>query len=190
MKFICYDFDKTIYDGDSSVDFYFYCMRSHPALWRFIPKHLFYFVFYGLKIISKKKVKEILFNFVKGVKEIDVTVSQFWDQNQGKIKLWYKQKKHDTELVISASPEFLIIPICKRLNIEHVIATKMDPLSGKIEGENCYGEQKVIRFHENYAECSIEEFYSDSYSDSPLARLSKMSVLVTKDVLTPWDQSK
>lgn len=27
-----YDFDGTIYDGDSTVDFYLYCIRKHPWL--------------------------------------------------------------------------------------------------------------------------------------------------------------
>lgn len=27
-----YDFDGTIYNGDSTVDFYLYCLREHPGL--------------------------------------------------------------------------------------------------------------------------------------------------------------
>ena len=27
-----YDFDETIYDGDSSVDFYFFCLRKNKKV--------------------------------------------------------------------------------------------------------------------------------------------------------------
>lgn len=28
-----YDFDGTIYPTDCSIDFFFWCMKSHPKLW-------------------------------------------------------------------------------------------------------------------------------------------------------------
>ena len=30
MRIDVYDFDGTIYDGDSTVDFVFFCLRRHP----------------------------------------------------------------------------------------------------------------------------------------------------------------
>lgn len=33
----------------------------------------------------------------------------------------------------------------------------------------------------------IDEFYSDSHSDDPLARLAKQAFLVKGEKLTPWE---
>ena len=37
MRIDVYDFDGTIYDGDSTVDFWLYCLRRKPSLLRFLP---------------------------------------------------------------------------------------------------------------------------------------------------------
>ena len=63
--------------------------------------------------------------------------------------------------------------------------------TGKIIGENCYGEEKVKRFYEaGYNKDSIDEFYSDSLSDSPLADISKTAYIVIKEKLVPWNEYK
>lgn len=36
-----YDFDKTIYDGDSTVDFFLFCLKREPILILFCFKVLF-----------------------------------------------------------------------------------------------------------------------------------------------------
>ena len=42
------------------------------------------------------------------------------------------------------------------------------------------GEEKVKRFYEIYPKEIIDEFYSDSYSDLPLANISKKAFLIKK----------
>lgn len=37
-----YDFDNTIYDGDSSIDFYFFVLRKKPSIIFLLPKQLYY----------------------------------------------------------------------------------------------------------------------------------------------------
>ena len=32
-----YDFDGTLYDGDSTFDFILYSLKKHPSLLRFLP---------------------------------------------------------------------------------------------------------------------------------------------------------
>ena len=53
-----FDFDKTIYDGDSTVDFFKYCLKKYPNT----KKHLFHIAIngikFGLKILEKTKFKE------------------------------------------------------------------------------------------------------------------------------------
>ena len=89
-------------------------------------------------------------------------------------------------MIISASPEFLLKPICKKLGIKYLIASRVDPSTGMYLGENCYGEEKVRRFKKQF-DTKPEEFYSDSLSDAPMANIAEKAFLVDDDILIPWE---
>ena len=42
-----YDFDETIYDGDSSVDFYFFCLRKNKKVLKQLPEQIKSFIKYN-----------------------------------------------------------------------------------------------------------------------------------------------
>lgn len=73
-----------------------------------------------------------------------------------------------------------MIPICKRLGIQYLIASKVDVVSGCITGENCYGKEKANRLESTYKIRNIDKFYADSSSDLPLANIAKEAFLVKK----------
>lgn len=98
--------------------------------------------------------------------------------------------KQETDIIISASPEFLLEPICKELGVECMMATKVDKSTGLFDGENCHGKQKVTRLYESYPEAQIDEFYSDMYCDTPLALLAKRAYIVKGEKLSPWKFKK
>jgi len=181
-----YDFDKTIYDGDSTVDFYKYCLKKNIMLIRYLPYAVLGYIKYKFKIISKTRFKEHFYSFLKGIKDIDKEVSSFWDKNFCKVKKWYLDVKRDDDVIISASPEFLLNEVCRRLNVT-LIASRVDKKTGKYTGENCKGEEKVIRFREIYGDTQIDKFYSDSLSDLPLARLAMESYIVKKNEIRKWE---
>lgn len=182
-----YDFDKTIYDGDSTVDFYFYSIKRQPNLLRFLPSQAVVFVKYLFKSITKTEAKEQVFKMFSGIKDIDSYITDFWDKNRHKIKDFYNSTHLDTDVIISASPEFLLEPICKELKINKLLASRVDKKTGKYTGENCYGKEKVKRFYEVYKDEKIDTFYSDSLSDTPLKEISKNAYIVKKDKLIEWD---
>lgn len=187
MKIIVYDFDETVYDGDSSIDFYKYCLRRKPSILKYLPFQVYGCLMYLLGRWPKVKMKEKYFMFFKDIEDIEVWVEDFWKKHQYKLKGWYKEKNHSRDIIISASPEFLLSPICKAIGVKALIASKVDPLTGKFDGDNCYGEEKVSRlnkFMENY---EMEEFYSDSLSDTPLALLAKQSYIVKHDKIMVWE---
>lgn len=181
-----YDFDKTIYNGDSTVDFYKYVLKKHPSLLRFVPKQAFGFVLYALKLIDKTTLKSYFFSFLQGI-DTNASVTSFWNENHNKIYTWYEQKQKPDDIIISASPEFLLTPICKRLGIKHLIATVTDEKNGQIIGLNCKGEEKVKRFTESFGNIKIQQFYSDSLSDLPLAKLAEEAFLVVNGEITVWE---
>ncbi len=184
---IVYDFDKTIYNGDCTLDFYFYCIRKELSLIRFLPVQLMAFMKYVLGLQSKTSYKEGFYSFLKGIKDIDLYLEEFWSLNKHKIKHWYLEKRSGEDIIISASPEFLLKPVCLSLEIDYLIASCVDKRSGRYTGKNCHGKEKVSRFKQAFGGLSISEFYSDSLTDTPLAALSEKSFIVCKNEIVPWD---
>ncbi|MEN6339954.1 MAG: GtrA family protein, partial [Clostridiaceae bacterium] len=103
-----------------------------------------------------------------------------------KIEPWYLAQKAMDDVIVSASPEFLLRPVCAELGITNLIASRVDRTTGVYDGLNCYGDEKVARFRKAYGEIPIERFYSDSLSDSPLAALANESFLVSGGKMIPW----
>ena len=181
-----YDFDGTIYDGDCTLDFYFYCMRKYPRILCYVPYQLCGAMLYKFRKISKTRFKEIFFVFLKMIPDIDMDVKEFWDMHERKIYKWYLREHKDDDVIISASPSWLIEEISKRCRIKSVIASEVDSETGRYNGVNCYGEEKVRRFYEAFPDGEIEKFYSDSDSDRPLAKIAKESFWVAKGEVYLW----
>ena len=183
-----YDFDKTIYSGDSTLNFTRFCYRRHPLLLRFLPGQLFALIPYALGLIDKTAFKQRFYRYYRGIKDISKEVRLFWETHRQKIAPWYLTQKASDDVVISASPEFLLRPICAELGINNLIASRVDRTTGVYDGLNCYGEEKVARFREAFREAPVERFYSDSLSDAPLAALANESFLVSGGNAIPWSE--
>ncbi|MBS5984158.1 HAD-IB family phosphatase [Clostridium butyricum] len=183
-----YDFDKTIYAGDSTLDFYFFSLKKNPMLIRFLPIQIIGFIKYMFGMYSKLQFKEKFYSFLKGIKDVDSMVELFWNENQDKIKDWYLKSKEESDVIISASPEFLLNNICRRIGIKHLIASEVNKNTGICEGENCYGEEKVLRFKKYFEKGEIKKFYSDSLSDAPISLMASERYIVNGNNILPWDQ--
>lgn len=181
-----YDFDKTIYDGDCTIDFYLFAVFHHPRVLFSFPKQLLALIRYKLKLISKVTFKEEFFSFLLLLDNIDIDIEEFWGNNKYKIKNWYLQQKKDDDVIISASPYFLLSFICNELKIKTVIASEVNPKNGKFCSPNCYGDEKVIRFYSQFDKSVDFYFYSDSKSDTPMSKQAKKSFLVKKDKIIEW----
>ena len=180
-----YDFDKTIYDGDSTVEFYFYCVLKKPTILLCIPRQLWGAFRYRLGWIDKTQFKEIFYCFLTCIDDVTPYVFEFWNEHQHKIKKWYIEQQNENDVVISASPYFLLDEICKRIGIRYLIASDVDKRSGKYTGTNCYGEEKVQRFQKEIGGV-IESFYTDSLSDLPMMCLAQNAYLVSGDTIEKW----
>lgn len=185
-----YDFDETIYDSDSTKDFYFYCLRRYPKMLFSVPPMFWAFLLYILGVKTKTRFKEKMYGFLRYIPDIDSTLCDFWDKNEYKVKQWYKERHKDSDIIISASPEFLLKPICKRLGIKSLIASRVDKNTGIYTGENCWGEEKVLRLRTEFPEAVCEEFYSDSLSDTPLAGIAGMAKIIRGNELIEWQEYK
>lgn len=182
-----FDFDKTIYPRDSTVDFWLYCIRRHPAILRVLPKQMVAGVRYLLKQIDKNTFKGLFFAFIPLLPSAIECAGTFWESHAEQIAPWYLAMRQHDDLLISASPAFLLAPIAERLKISPPIATEVDLATGKLIGENCYGQEKVRRFRAAYPDVPVEAFYSDSLSDQPMALVAREAFLVRGGV-SPWPE--
>lgn len=179
-----YDFDKTIYKDDSSMDFYKFNLKKNPIILLNVFEQGFAFLVYSLHLIPKTKMKSIFYRYFRHIKDMDQCVEEFWKLHERKLMDYYILQKHTTDVIISASPEFMLKPLCDKLGVQ-LIASQVDQKTG-VSKENCYGQEKVRRFKAQYPEAQIHSFYSDSLSDTPLAELAQESFLVTPEGIHPW----
>ena len=183
MKINLYDFDGTIYDGDSTRDFFFYELKKHPIIFITIFETGIFALLYILHIVNKTKMKEHFYKFLRYIKNVDAEVISFWRVHDKNIKKFYLDKKHDHDIIISASPEFLLLPISRKLKVKDLIASKVDKYTGKTEGLNCHDKEKVRRLNEKYNDYIVIESYSDSLSDTPILMIAKKAYMVKGDKL-------
>ncbi len=184
-----YDFDQTIFNPDSSYAFVMFCLHRHSAaVLRAFPGTAAAAIGLLLKKSDTKNLKEHIFGFLPYLEDVDAVVAEFWDEHRKNIGQWYMRQRRDDDIIISASPEFLLRPVANELGVR-LIATDMDKKTGKINGKNCHDFEKVRRFRAEYPEAHTEAFYSDSLTDTPMAKLADRAFLVKKGSLSPWPET-
>lgn len=181
-----YDFDNTILRGDSSARFFAFCLRRYPRMWADVPAQAVNGLLFLLRLKPKQAFKQRMFGFLRRIDDPAGAVRAFWEENFSRIKPWYLEAHRPDDVVISASPEFLIRPACERLGVKRVLASPVDLRTGRFSGPNCHGAEKVRRFREAFPRDRVEAFYSDSHSDDPMAALADQAWLVKGDRLLPW----
>jgi phosphoserine phosphatase len=183
-----YDFDDTIYNGDSGIDFFLYSLKKHKVKIKCILKAI---IKYIGKVFGKYEIKDVkdeLFDYLKDIKDLDLFVEEFWNKHEKNIKKWYLENQKEDDVLMTASCDIWIYPICKRLNIKHVICTQTDKETKKIIGKNCKGKNKIEIFNKMFPNANVENAYSDSLSDLPMFEISKNAYLVKKDKLIKYEK--
>ena len=178
-----YDFDKTIYPVDSTAQFYLWCLRRYPACRRTLGWTALAFFCMGTRLMTKTRSKELFYRFLRHVPEEAPLL--FWQEHIRDIRPWYRAQRRPDDLVISASPEFLLRPAARMLEIS-LIASRVDQSTGLYDGENCHGPEKPRRYRETCGDAPVEGFWSDSRSDAPMAALAQHAHLVRGDEIVDW----
>ncbi len=182
-----YDFDKTIYPKDSTNEFYLVCLRRHPSFLLDLPKALLAYLHHRRGRLTDEGLREVVFSSFRRIKDLDAEIERFWEKRADRMFPYYRENRRDDDVVISASPEFVLRPIARRLGFGTLIASDFDPATDRYTLPRCYGKEKPPRFLALFPEATVENFYSDSLSDTPMARLAKQAYVVKKDgTLVPW----
>lgn len=181
-----YDFDGTIFPGDCSIGFGIWCMNRHPVLWLTqFPRTVWAFVQYKRGKIENYQLQCTLFSYLTKVDDFDVQIERYWDKNEKKISAWYLAQKRPDDLIISASPLCIIERIAGRLGV-NCVATEYDRELGVLTNNLMYATEKSLYMIEQGLP-QIENFYSDSLADTPLALCSDHAHLVTDN--STWNRA-
>ena len=175
-----YDFDKTIFPGDCAIGFCIWCMNRHPKLYfTFLPKTILNVILRELGFIPEYLMQRRFFGYLTLIDDFDDEIVKYWDENEKKISAWYLAQKRPDDLIISASPTCIIEPIAKRLGV-NFMATDFDREYGVFVNNMMYAKEKA-KYIADHGFPLIENFYSDSLSDTPLALCAEKAHLVTNN---------
>jgi phosphoserine phosphatase len=178
-----FDFDNTLYDGESLVDFFeFLCdkkdeLRKYKKLVKIMLK-LYEMNMLPTSLIKKelnKHKNDVSFN----TNNIDKYVNEFWDKNKHKLNKDLIKLINKDDLIITASLDVLLNPIRKELKTKHIISSIAN-IEKKDIDFICYKENKVLKYKELYKDQLIDVLYTDSYADKPLMDISKKVILIDK----------
>lgn len=111
------------------------------------------------------------------IDDFDEQIERFWDRHEERIPAWYLAQKRPDDLIISASPACVMEPIARRLGVR-VIATEYDREYGMFLN-NLMAAKEKARYIIDHGFPVIENFYSDSLTDTPLALCAEKAHLVT-----------
>lgn len=183
-----YDFDETIYDGESSVEFILAYLKKDPGIITFLPTVAKVMFLYKRGKITfddfvGKYASQLKKYFERNEVDISSFVSEFWDKRMKKIKPFYLEIQQEDDVIITASPEFMMKDVCDRLGIKHLIATDFDIKTGEIK-KACFREGKIDCFREVFPEGIIDNFYTDSLNDEFLFPFAKHVFMVKKSKIT------
>ncbi len=171
MEIDIYDFDKTIVPFDSGSRFALYCLLHYPWIIIYLPIVAAAAILMLLKVINFTSFKKTCFMFVPLI-PLKKAVNGFWNRHENQVHKWFYERKRKC-VVISASPDFLLEEIAKRLSFDYLICTRHSKKSGIIIGENCRDGEKVRRLYEEFSDIQVIDVYSDSIKhDKPIFSLA------------------
>lgn len=182
-----FDFDNTVYDGETLVDFVLYYVFHDIGIWKYLPKLIVIAIKDKFHLFTVEEAVKAYAAFLEGyyihIKTLREDTVKFWDKNQKKIKPFYESVRSEDDVFVTGTLDFIFEEIAKRMGIKNYITSAIDSKSGKFV-RLCFLENKVKLFKDIYGDVEIENFYTDSMNDKAMMDISKNVYLVKKDKIT------
>jgi len=179
-KIIVYDFDKTLTENDTLLDFFIFNEKRNLF---FIIKFMLYLSFMVMskfKIISNHKLKDFGIQiFLKNLpkEELEYKFFNFKDGIKYNFLFNNTDFTSDNIYIVSASfVEYLkpIFPNNVKVLASNIAYKNNTPYKLNF---NCYGLNKIKILQKEGID-KIDVFYTDSISDLPLVKISKKTILI------------
>lgn len=175
-----FDFDNTIYDGETLIDFALHYVRTDPKIWKYVPKLLIICFKDAFHLFSVEEAIEAYASFLEGyfihIKTLDEDVIKFWNKNEKKIKPWYNEIRQDDDIIVSGSTDFCLMKLWKEWVLKTMSVLQLIK-TGKFK-RLCFLENKVKIFNELYPNAHIDNFYTDSMNDKAMMDIADHVYLV------------
>ena len=184
MRIDVFDFDGTIYDGDSTVDFLRYAVRRRPSLIFSLLSGVFRAGGYALTgRISLTVFKSCLFSALARHLDLSAEAERFWadEKTQAHLGEWFLRRERTLPVVIaSASPDFELRPAARLLSADLLVSTPCDAKTGRLTAGNCKSAEKIRRIRQELGDFEVRSMYTDNpKADGPLLALAEERYLVT-----------
>lgn len=181
-----FDFDGTITRKDSFIEFikYYKGLTSFCAGFTMLAPYL---LLYKAGFIKNWRVKELVFTFFfknepygifkKKCREFSLNVIPGLINTAALEAINNHIKNGNRVIVVTASLEDTLSDWCGSMHVELIgtrISVKKGLITGKIEGKNCYGIEKVNRLNHYIDLSKFSEIYAygDSQGDLPMLGLA------------------
>ena len=175
-----FDFDNTLYDGESSFDFFFFCLREDKKLAVHIPMMLIDLLLYKTRLIRVNRLyadaEKLCRELMKNEAQLQDKVRAFWAVSADKLKPQLCALIRPEDVIVTASPQFLLEEILDRLNTKNLIASQMNVHSGRVESL-CFRKEKIAQLRSRFGG-EVDRFYTDSLNDAPMIECAKEAYLV------------
>lgn len=169
-----YDFDKTICFKDSTFGFWKYCVLRKPWLLLLLPIQFLGAIPYCLKLTNKLNG---WWMYIRFLNVNDNLVKAFADKHERHICDWYLQQKQPDDVIVSASPAFLIQEFAQRLGVS-CVASDVDSETGRYHKPACSGKEKVKQFRAQYPDAVVNASYGNAESDQYIMNEGRHAYLV------------
>lgn len=169
-----YDFDGTICYKDSTFGFWRYCLVHRPWIAICLPLQLASLIANKLKITNNIT---LFYCFLPLLFNDQTLIKKYCDKQMENMCDWYMKQKEDTDVVVSASPEFLIKEMCDRLGVA-CVASQVDYRTGRASKPTCRCEEKVTQFREQYPDAIVHASYGNADTDRPIIAIGERGYMV------------
>ena len=187
MKVNVYDFDNTIYDGETLVDYFFFFAKRDKKILKYLPRLLIVALKDKFHLFTVEEAVAAYASFLEGyyvtLEDPAAGIREFWDAHEKKLKPWYDSVKRESDVIVSGTLDFILAEIAARRGYGTCIGSVIDPATGKFLRLN-FLENKVKYFRALCPETEIENFYTDSMNDEAMMDISEHVYLVKKDKIT------
>lgn len=194
-KIAFFDFDGTITKKDTLLEFIKFS-KGIPAFYLGFLLNSPWLIAYKLKVISNQRAKEAVLRYFFNkmpLATFEETCARFARSHLPDLirkkaaeEITRLKEKDFHIVIVSASPHHWISPWADSISAT-LIATRLATrdrasqirLTGKIEGKNCHGEEKVTRIRQHF---NLDEYrsiyaYGDTSGDKPMLRLGHHSFM-------------
>ena len=178
-----YDYDQTICPGDTGSAFWLYCLVRRPYILLFLPFQLLGGLCYLLGVFERFHRVCSIHCYMRAL-NAEKMAARFAEKRVAKTYDYFLRRDRSLPTVVcSASPAFLLRPICDALGVDVLVATDVDPRTGVVRGGTCKGERKPQYLHSQCPHFVYDKVYSDSLRhDAPILRMGREAYRVVNGI--------